>query len=71
MPPGGLVFDPFAGSGAHGEGVLRAGRRYLGCELVPGIAEAAAARLRAVEVDADPHAMAAGQQALFAAQEAA
>lgn len=32
-PPDGLVGDMFAGSGAGGEAALRAGRRYMGCEI--------------------------------------
>jgi site-specific DNA-methyltransferase (adenine-specific) len=44
-PDGGLVGDWFAGSGAAGEACLLSGRRYLGCELEPGMAERARARL--------------------------
>lgn len=47
--PGGLVLDPFVGSGAHGVGVVQAGRRYFGVEIVPEIAERAAARLQAMD----------------------
>ncbi len=32
-PVGGLVFDPFSGSGTTGEVALRLGRRYVGTEL--------------------------------------
>lgn len=63
--PGGLVLDPFVGSGAHGEGVIRQGRRYLGIELVPGIAERAARRLEAVEAGSTLEALEQGQTALF------
>ena len=37
VPPGGLVVDPYAGTGAVAEAVLRAGRgrRYLGTEIDP------------------------------------
>lgn len=31
-PPGGLVLDPFAGTGSIGVAALRRGMRYLGCE---------------------------------------
>lgn len=34
-PPGGLVFDPFAGAGTTGVAALRHGRRFVGCESVP------------------------------------
>ncbi|MFC7706348.1 DNA-methyltransferase [Plastorhodobacter daqingensis] len=44
-PEGGLVGDWFAGSGAAGEASRLAGRRYLGCELDPAMAERARARL--------------------------
>ncbi|MDF0491116.1 site-specific DNA-methyltransferase [Sphingobium sp. H39-3-25] len=45
-PPGGLVGDWFAGSGAVGEACLRTGRRYLGCEIDPAMAERARLRLQ-------------------------
>lgn len=44
-PPGGLVGDFFAGSGAAGVAALRCGRRYLGCELDPAMSGVAAAAL--------------------------
>jgi len=47
-PPGGLVGDWFAGSGAVGEACRATGRRYLGCEIDPDMAERARARLAAV-----------------------
>lgn len=43
--PGGLVLDPFAGSGSAGEASLRTGRRYLGIELSPEYATLATERL--------------------------
>ena len=33
-PPGGLVFDPFMGSGTTGVAALKHGRRFVGCESV-------------------------------------
>lgn len=45
-PPGGLVGDWFAGSGAVGEACLRSGRRYLGCEIDPEMAERGRLRLQ-------------------------
>ena len=47
-PPGGLVGDWFAGSGAAGEACRLSGRRYLGCEIDPGMAARASARIAAV-----------------------
>lgn len=44
-PPGGLVGDFFAGSGAAGEAAFRCGRNYIGCEIDPAMAEVARARL--------------------------
>lgn len=44
-PEGGLVADFFAGSGAAGEAAAANGRRYVGCELDPQMADVARARL--------------------------
>jgi site-specific DNA-methyltransferase (adenine-specific) len=44
-PVGGLVGDFFAGSGAVGEACAHAGRRYVGCESDPDMAEKASHRL--------------------------
>lgn len=44
-PPGGIVGDMFAGSGAAGEACHFAGRRYVGAESDPEMAAKAAARL--------------------------
>lgn len=44
-PPGGLVGDWFAGSGACGEAAAMEGRRYVGCEIDPVMADKARARL--------------------------
>ena len=46
-PPGGLVLDPFAGSGSCGHAALLEGRRYLGIELSDGYADAARDRIGA------------------------
>jgi hypothetical protein len=32
-PPGGLVLDPFSGSGTTGHAALQEGRRYVGCDI--------------------------------------
>lgn len=47
-PPGGLVGDWFAGSGAAGEACRMSGRRYLGCELDAELAARARSRIAAV-----------------------
>lgn len=47
-PQGGLLGDWFAGSGAAGEACRFAGRRYLGCEIDPAMAERARSRIAAV-----------------------
>lgn len=47
-PEGGLVGDWFAGSGAAGEACRLSGRRYIGCEIDPDMAERARARIATV-----------------------
>ncbi len=49
-PPGGLVGDLFAGSGAAGEAAMRTGRQYVGCEIDHAMAERAAARLATIRL---------------------
>lgn len=49
-PPGGLVLDPFAGSGTSLVAARRLGRRAVGIESDPAACAAAAARLREAEV---------------------
>lgn len=44
-PPGGIVLDPFTGSGSTGKAALLEGFRFIGCELSPDYAEIAIARL--------------------------
>lgn len=44
-PPGGLVGDFFAGSGAAGEAAAITGRNYIGCEIDPRMAAKAQARV--------------------------
>lgn len=46
-PPGGVVLDPFMGSGSTGKAALREGFRFIGCELDDGYMAIAAARLAA------------------------
>ncbi len=47
-PPGGLVGDFFAGSGACGEAAANAGRDYVGCEIDPTMAAKAESRLKEI-----------------------
>lgn len=47
-PPGGLVLDPFAGSGSTGKAAVLEGFRFLGVELSEEYAEIARARIAAV-----------------------
>lgn len=44
-PPGGLILDPFTGSGSTGVAALAEGFEFLGVELTPEYAEIAKARL--------------------------
>jgi len=48
-PPGGLVLDPFAGSGSTGIAALREGFRFAGVELLPEHYEIALARIAAAK----------------------
>lgn len=47
-PPGGLVLDPFNGSGSTGKGAVGEGFRYIGIELNPEFCEISRARIGAV-----------------------
>ena len=57
-PEGGLVVDPFMGHASTGVGAIRAGCRFIGIEIDPGHAAAAAKRIAEVEreVEALAHA---------------
>lgn len=44
-PPGGVVLDPFAGSGSTGIGAVLEGFDFIGCELDPEYAAIARARI--------------------------
>ena len=46
-PPGGLVLDPFAGSGSTGVAAVQEGFRFLGIEKEPEYVEIARARIAA------------------------
>ncbi len=44
-PPGGVVLDPFMGSGSTGKAAVREGFRFVGCELSPEYLAIARARI--------------------------
>lgn len=48
VPPGGVVLDPFAGSGTTGVAALIEGRSFIGVEMTEHYAAVAANRLRTV-----------------------
>jgi site-specific DNA-methyltransferase (adenine-specific)/modification methylase len=52
--PGDLVLDPFMGVGSTGAAALAAGRRFVGMEIDPAYADAAARRLGAIRWEPAP-----------------
>lgn len=57
-PPGGIVLDPFAGSGTCGIAAVREGMRYIGIEQDPEFVELARARIgHAWEYLAEPQSL--------------
>ena len=46
-PPGGIVLDPFMGSGSTGKAAMLEGLRFIGCELSPEYLAIAEARISA------------------------
>lgn len=50
-PPGGLVLDPFCGSGTTGVAAVRHGRRFLGFDSVEGYVSIASERLLAESIE--------------------
>lgn len=54
-PAGGLVLDPFTGSGTVGAVALRLGRRFVGAELNPIYAEMARERIRQADPEGWDH----------------
>lgn len=51
VPPDGVVFDGWAGSGSCGVAALRTGRSYIGCEIEPTYLPIIARRLAQAEAD--------------------
>jgi site-specific DNA-methyltransferase (adenine-specific) len=52
-PPGGIVLDPFMGSGSTGVAAVSEGRRFIGVEMSAHYAEVAEGRLSNVETGVD------------------
>lgn len=50
-PEGGLVLDPFAGSGSTGKAAILEGLRFIGCELNPEYIKLAEQRIAAAEAE--------------------
>ncbi len=48
-PTGGVVLDPFMGSGTTGVAALQEGRRFIGIELDAGYFDIARRRIEAVQ----------------------
>ena len=48
-PPGGIVLDPFTGSGSTGRGAVLEGFRFIGCEMDADYIKIAKARILAAE----------------------
>jgi DNA modification methylase len=46
-PPGGVVLDPFNGSGSTGMAAVELGHEYIGCELDPAYVDIATKRIEA------------------------
>ena len=53
-PPGGVVLDPFMGSGSTGKAAMLEGFRFVGCELSPEYLAIAEARIAAAQPAAQP-----------------
>lgn len=51
--PGKVIFDPFMGAGSTGVAAVKAGRRFIGCEINPHHFETACKRLEAAYSQGD------------------
>lgn len=65
VPPGGVVLDPFSGSGSTGVAALSLGYRFVGFELSEEWARVARERLEAAARETTRSSMAAGQLGLL------
>lgn len=54
VPPGGVILDPFMGSGTTGVAAMLEGRRFVGCEAVAHYAGVAERRIREAQGQAVP-----------------
>lgn len=54
VPPGGVVLDPFMGSGTTGVAAVLEGRRFIGCEMTEHFAQVAERRIREAQGQAVP-----------------
>jgi site-specific DNA-methyltransferase (adenine-specific) len=52
-PPGGIVLDPYAGSGSTGRGAVLEGFRFIGIEREADYIEIARARIAAAHAEVD------------------
>jgi site-specific DNA-methyltransferase (adenine-specific) len=50
-PAGGVVLDPFTGSGSTGKAAMLEGFPFIGCELNPDYIKLAEARIAAAEAE--------------------
>lgn len=64
-PPGGLVLDPFTGSGSTGKAAVLEGFDFVGCELTPEYLPIANARIAAAVARAEQAQAAAPQYDMF------
>jgi site-specific DNA-methyltransferase (adenine-specific) len=64
-PPGGIVLDPFAGSGTTGVAALLEGRRFVGIEITTVYAAIARERLQTTGANIALEDFRAGQEPLF------
>ncbi|WP_276323667.1 DNA-methyltransferase [Achromobacter xylosoxidans] len=53
-PPGGVVLDPFMGSGSTGKACMREGFRFIGIDMKPEYVEIAKARIQYVSGKTEP-----------------